>query len=497
MNKKLVITLLIAIIAINTILAYYPHFSNQFPILTDEYDHIALGKFISEEHKLPFTNPHLPFEEPHRNFESGFHFLLALIFLIIPLEPIFLYKYLIIIFMITNSILFFSLTKLWFKKDKIALIATLLFGTIKSTGDFLAHNYFLPLTVGITLLLLSFILFSKWEKSYNKKHLFWLAITLIALLFIYPPTLIFFLGTIFLYILSLDHNTNEFFGVTKRKFLIYFAIISGILITLGFTTISLFLSPFIAQAWTPIKANYSPIFFFGIIPAFFAIIGIISLMGENKKPKILFFWIIFSVIQIYLFYIFGHTILIPYRRLFVFYLMGISILASLGIVTSYNYLTNKYKNQTTKIITIIILIVLLSAQLSFALKSSQNEFPERITEQKYKALQFIKNNYPKETIVFANPLDSIIVYPTTGNKVLGTLESNIGGGYQQNLSIIFSNNCDKAKKTVKELSEELMSKNINLRTTPNIIFLSYRKKDCDFLIEKYSNEYFIYEPNLK
>ena len=154
MKKEYKIALLIIVILINILLAYQPHFNYPYPILTDEYNHIAFGKYIVNEHKLPFTNPYLAYPEKVINFESGFHFFLAATFLIIPGEPALYYKYFIILFMIINSLLLFYLVMLWFKNYYTALLSVLFYGALKSTGDLLVHNYFLPLTLGISLLLL-------------------------------------------------------------------------------------------------------------------------------------------------------------------------------------------------------------------------------------------------------------------------------------------------------------------------------------------------------
>jgi len=142
MENKIKILLLI-IILFNSSLAFLPHLSNPYPILADEYVHISLAKQITEEKKLPFTNPYTIEEVKHLNFESGFHFFLAFFFSIISGEPVLYYKYFIILFMTINSLLIFYLSKLYFKNDYAGLLSVFLFGMIKSTGDFLAHWYFI------------------------------------------------------------------------------------------------------------------------------------------------------------------------------------------------------------------------------------------------------------------------------------------------------------------------------------------------------------------
>jgi len=86
MKKWVKLSLLCAIILVNILLAYQPHFNYSYPLLTDEYNHIAFAKYIVNEHKLPFTNPYLAYPEKLTNLESGFHFFLALLFSIILLQ---------------------------------------------------------------------------------------------------------------------------------------------------------------------------------------------------------------------------------------------------------------------------------------------------------------------------------------------------------------------------------------------------------------------------
>src|SRR3989344_3624511 len=283
MKKWVKLSLLCAIILVNILLAYQPHFNYSYPLLTDEYNHISFAKYIINEHKPPFTNPYLAYPEKVINLESGFHFFLATIFSIIPGEPVLYYKYFIILFMIINSLLLFYLVMLWFKNYYISILSVLFYGTIKSTGDLLAHNYFLPLTIGITFLFISLIIFYKWEYSKNikNKYLVYLIITLALTTLTYPPALTFFAGVIFLYILFINHDIHEKFNQKKKHFLIYFAILSAIIIIIS-TILMIYLNLtnyfIFPDTWTPIKAKYSPIFFFGVIPSIFALFGLFSLI---------------------------------------------------------------------------------------------------------------------------------------------------------------------------------------------------------------------------
>jgi len=499
MKKWVKLSLLCAIILVNILLAYQPHFNYSYPLLTDEYNHIAFAKYIVNEHKLPFTNPYLAYPEKLTNLESGFHFFLALLFSIIPGEPILYYKYFIIIFMIFNSLLLFYLVMLWFKSYYTALLSVLFYGAIKSTGDLLVHNYFLPLTMGITLLLLSFIFFYKWENTAGWKNRYLVCLVVISLITIitYPPTLTFFAGILFLYILFMSHNIHEKFNLKKRHFLIYFAVISAIIIIISLILMTyLNLTKFVIfpDTWTPVKAKYSPIFFFGVISSAFAFFGLISII---KEKKIILCWFIFSLIQIYLYYIFKFNILVPFARLFAFYLIGLSILAGIGVVYIYKIINN-YPNKSKKIrdigyikiITIIIILILILVNYYFIIKNPLN--PKYIiTDETYDIIKFLNNNYKEDVIILSTGLITHAIYPATGQHVLGMINANLGGGFQKEVNQFLNAVCKEKNNMLKNGYFPALEAN-NLSDTKTLI-LSKSEFNCSFLNSVYNKTYYVYE----
>jgi hypothetical protein len=498
MKKQYKIYLLILVILINILFAYQPHFTYPYPLIADEYVHIALGKQLSENHILPFTNPYIFNTQKHFNLESGFHFFLATMFTIIPGEPVLYYKYFIPIFMIINSLLLFYLTSLLFKNYYISLLSVLFYGTIKSTGNFLAHNLFIPLTAGITLLLLSFIFFIKWEKTNNNKNLIYLLITLLAAAITYPPALTFFLGVITIYLLSTDHKIHQKFLISRKKFFTYlstFLLISStaIISILFFLNLEKFI--LFDNLWTRIQTPLSPIFFFGIIPTILAIIGIFTIIKANKN-KLLISWIFFSLIQIYIFSIFNFTILVPFRRLFLFYLIGISILAAVGLIVTTNYIKKlNFKNK--KLLIIIPIIIILSTH--YYISFPQYNRLEMVSEEEYKAFQTIKQTYPKDTFIIANTAISTAITPITNMKIKGLIASNIAGGSPEEINKFFSGNCTKKIKvilgTIIHNGGEVHSSNPNqTRINPDekILAISQDKISCSFLKEVHTKPY-IYE----
>ena len=337
MKTWIPITLLCLVIVAGAVLAYQPHFNYPFPLLGDEYAHISLGKYVLEEAVLPFTNPYFAVPFPHINFESGFDLLLAGLFLLTPGDPILFYKFFVLIFFILNSLLLYYLVFLLSKNYWAALFAVFFFGTIKSEASFLAHQYFLPLTLGVTLLLLTFIFFHLWTERRRRRFLIALAGTLVALALSYPPALFFFLGVALLYFLSMDHSLHEFFRTTKKKFLLYSLGGSAIVLMLSATLLlllGLFEKIVFPPEWNALQTHFSPIFFFGLIPSTLAVLGLWTTVASKRSPlKIMLYWFLFSFGLLSVFYLFDFNVLIPAPRLFLFYLIGISILAGVGVAT--------------------------------------------------------------------------------------------------------------------------------------------------------------------
>ncbi|MAG07320.1 hypothetical protein CMI46_00715 [Candidatus Pacearchaeota archaeon] len=198
---------------------------------------------------------------------------------------------------------------------------------------------------------------------------------------------------------------------------------------------------------------------------------------------------LFSLIQIYSFYLLNFTILVPFRRLFLFYLIGISILAGVGLIVTTNYLKKlNFKNK--KIIIIALIILILSTHYYFS--SDYFELPKIIGEKDYTALQFIKQNYPKETIVLANPHTSLAITPVTGMSVPHLITANIYGDNPIRFNEFFIKNCDRKEEIIQEYINPLENYTIPKTKYQKLLVYSNDKINCPFLKETYSYPY-VYE----
>ena len=194
-----------------------------------------------------------------------------------------------------------------------------------------------------------------------------------------------------------------------------------------------------------------------------------------------------SLIQIYLYYVFEFTVLVPFHRLFFFYLIGMSLLTGYGTICLFNYGAKKH---IKKQITIAIIIILLISQIYIIYQNPLPKNPKSyLNDELYDVLKYSENNYPGKAIIIADSVNSISVYPVSGKKVFGIVEGNIGGGYHDDLNKYLGGNCEVKKITLNKY----------LNNTKNITILSLSEKGeiCNFLKFIYSNDkYYVYESDL-
>jgi len=433
MTNWLKIGLLAVVLITGVFLAYQPHLGQPYPLLGDEYIHIALAQQFLDEGALPFTNPYFANNPTHINFESGFHFFLAGVFSLTPSDPVLFYKYFVILFMLVNSLLLFTLVKLWSSDYVTSLFSVFFFGTIHSAGGLLTHHYFVPLTLGVSCLFLSHIFFHHWVSGHGKKYLGYLICVLAATAVTYPPTLFFFLGTLVIYLISLDHSVASFFKTSPSRFLkhiLAFTICTGALFIGSLYGLNLLDKVVFDPSWDITQTKFSPLIYFGLIPNLFALLGLDAVIQRKKEDsKIIIYWFFIAVTAIYFFYSAGFSILVPFPRLFFFYLIGLSILCGYGVgYVIQQTITMRSKLQQIGVITIILL--LCSTHFFFAQKKT-HQLPTILDESLYTLLIDLDTQIATDALVISDNVTSLAVYPVSSKHVTNVLNTNIGGGNTQ------------------------------------------------------------------
>jgi len=471
---------LMIVLVMGAFLAYQPHLDNPLPLLADEYVHISLAEQILNEGALPFTNPYIATETPHANYESGFHFFLALIFIVLPGEPVLMYQYFAAVFFVINGLLLFYLVKVWSKKYVAALFAVFFFSTITSADGLLAHQYFVPLTLGITLLFASHIFLYKLLSTHEHRFLALLAGALLVTAITYPPTLFFFLFTAGAYLLLMKHDLNSYVHLTRRTFFILLATTTALLSGLFFGVLAylqLLDEIIFHTSWSAPFDEYSLVFFFGIVPSTLAAIGLWGNVRKTGPGSLMILcWFFYSLLALYVFYLFEYSLLVPFPRLFLYFLIVVSILAGFGAST----IIAAAQSQTgyiRKALLIIPLGIGISFHMTYVTQTSV-QLPTIITTDKYQVLAQFAKQYPADGVMISDPLTSIAVYPITGNKVLNVLHSNIGGGNSTAVRAFMQAPCTEKPDRLYALQPLLQKQEV--QQAPFFV-ASATALECDFL----------------
>jgi hypothetical protein len=471
--------LLSIVLGFGAFLAYQPHIDNPFPLLADEFVHISLAKQLLDEGTPPFSNPYMATETLHVNYESGFHFFLAFLLAVTPGEPVLIYQYFATAFFLINGLLLFYLVKIWSKKYTTAIFSLFFFGTITSADGLLAHQYFVPLTIGVTLLLVAQIYLYKLLTSHKKRYLALLVGSLLITAITYPPTLFFFLFTVGIYLFSMQHELATFFRVTRQTFftLLFFASLLLAGVFFGVLAYLQLLDEIILHtSWSIISIEYSPIFFFGIVPSVLALIGIWSSLREKVLGGlIVLIWFLYSLIALYLFYLFEYSLLVPYPRLFFFYLISVSILAGYGanmILT----LALSQSGNCRKLLLILALCIGVGFHVSHTIQSAAS-LPAILTSDQYEVLTQFAELRTENAVVISDSLTSITIYPITGNKVLNILNNNIGGGDSATVRAFIQASCAEKKELLYRFQPYLQS--VEVQNSPFFVVLQ-TPQSCDF-----------------
>lgn len=464
-------------IALGSAVAFAPHIGEPLPLIADEYAHFSFAKhFLSDGGSL-FVNPYFAPEVAHFNLESGFHLFLIAFVAVFGDTAEFYYRYLVIIFFAVNALLLFHLTRHLTNNYWAGLFAVLFFGTITSTNAILANEFFLPLTIGIGLLLASFSILHSWILTGDRRYGVGLALLLIAAALFYPPSLFFFLAVTTLYLLSMDHKIPETLGMTRSRFfggLLVLLLTAGGLFVLLLHNLSLLQNIMFTMSWDIAHTRISPFFYFGVAASLFAVLGLLSVMKNSRKhAKIVVYWFVYGLAAIYAFYLFDLSILVPFPRLVIFYLLGASILAGIGAVTIARLLM-RYAGQKIGGALFALIIIAVMGTRYYEAFSKQYPYPDLLDDATYETLMDLKQ-LTNRSVVIANSLHSRVIYPLTGNHVVGLLSANVGGGDPVAAQRFLAENCVEKVTTLEELHFYLQN------SDDGLYVLAQVQQDCPFL----------------
>ena len=466
MNKK-EISLIILISIIIFLIVYSPHFSYPFPFFIDEWHHLTQSSNLGTRY----------YESGISGIEIGFHIFLRVLNSFTNL--ILIYKFLPALWAVFSALTLFYIVEKKTNNFYVGILSMIFFMSIKSNIDLGGLWFFTPLTFSIPFVFLYIYFFTEGiEKQNNKMILcslgimiFLLPIHVISILFIIPILLVYCL-------FHLKYIKSEW------KFFSWFLIlpIIGILFYLQITKNSLF--NLFSAIQFKLGFGYADLSFsffdvYSVIGFVLALLGIVFIMlykKDLKRYSIFIIWPLYLLVSITFFKIFGVSLFSPYQRNIYYFVLGLPVLSSFGVIYLLRFIKSLRLNQfSIKLLSLIlILIILFLTFYQYYNLPERAELRKIIDEDDYKDLLYLKNLDGKK--VLAEPLISNALAPVSEKVPVTT-------------SFISSN-----RKEVEEFfGSSYCEKKIDIIESESVDYvLSKKEIDCGWELI-YEGKNFIYE----
>jgi len=456
---------------VGALIVLIPHFAQSSPLHADEYAHLAQARDILETGKIRMRNPYLWNEPFHRRVESGFHVIIAGIALLPGVSLMASLITVKVIVIMATLFFVFLLTKSLFKSSVAGLFAGAFFLIIPSSQDLLGFHYLVPLNMGILLFIALLLFFHRYLLMRKTKDIIIQAVLFLAAMVVYPITNILFALVVVLTLL---------FAYPKKLkvFLTPLNLLIGALLILLFLVFSIvvFKTPLnlvqklllFSPLWTPIQARYSLVFALGVFGAVFFVIGM--LYAGWKKQALLLVWLGLSVLGAYLYYAHSITFLIPFHRLYAYFLVLYAMLCGAGAYSLFLLLRKKaFRIFYTLAIAILVSIILYSQTMTvYALH----------LDPEVHSLEQFEQEYGKGHMIMADGISSLAIYPFSGNIAVGLVANNLGGGERELQTAFFFANCSRKEEILVETMSEYV--------------MSDEPIDCGFLQPLYEQRVYLY-----
>lgn len=405
--------------------------SYPYPLHVDEWTHLAQAIYIMRAGTRGFTNPYTPDLEYHLDWESGFHIFTAAHFLLTNTGPVLTYKYLPALFAAITALTIFAFMKR-ITDYRTAILAILFTATLKSNINLLGTWFFIPLTMSIPYiyLILTHLTQSRQDKG---RHIILILLYLLLLAILYPPAAVLAAVTILLYMIS------TLTGSPAAAIILSIILVAGFLLTHEKITEGLQWLKF-PSTWTGTTmgaVKYKIPALAGTPNTILALAG--AIISLRKKS-----WIILApaIILIGNLAFYGQTdsaFIIPYQRT-VYYLIALMApLSAIGLGRTIKAISKKTGAGTLAKTGLTLAIMLLVLNWSFdnyydISKQDISNQPainlvlmHTVDDTEYKALKHIKYHFPENSVVLANPVLSIAIYPISQNQAVSILPTNLGG----------------------------------------------------------------------
>ena len=490
-NSKL-IKFLIVLIALIFIFFLVYRFRSDFdyPIHVDEWHHITQATYIINTEHIPSCKEYLELGyRPIAYIEVGFFLFLSQIILLTGIDPVLQYRILPPIFTCVAAFMAFLLSYKFTKKFYVGVFTMLIFGSIKSNFNILGNLFFTPLSFGFALIYLMFFTITEGIKRRSLELILISMMLSATLIIIHPPSVIMVYFIIFVYLILRANIIKENF--TSKIVLIAFLVIFLTYLLYDLESLDYdVLTPRVIKNHIfgrlvqlkgsyPAEAYYDLWDFYGNAQSILAIIGIFFVLKRDRR-LVFALWSIITVSIIFMFGIYGVSIISTYQKMIFYASMSLAVLSGIGL----NFILELFMKIPYKSIGSILALIFLATVFFYIFKDYYPGIPDGylVREKDYEVAKWLKDNNYSSRTVLGTFFTSEALYSVSGNYPIANIFFKGNGTARSDMGSFFGSNCTIKKEIIDRYNISLI--------------VSESEIECDnFSYEQIYNKnmFFIYE----
>ncbi|MCX6713010.1 MAG: glycosyltransferase family 39 protein, partial [Candidatus Vogelbacteria bacterium] len=457
------------------LLVYSPHFTYSFPFHVDEWHHIH--EALSFGDLSAYANKPAGSYFRFSGAELGFYLFLFLISRLFDLVTV--YQFLPALWMVVGSLAIFFIVRQKTGGDfTVALATVFFFATIKSNVNLLGPWFLTPLSFAIPFILLYFYFFERGVDEQSPRFLLIGAGLMGLLVVIHPPSILFALPILALFLIFRWRMVIRFPLVP-----IVFALVPllGLLVyKFGMSVSWAELIPRIMKdlvfprGWGVLEVRNSIFEVYSLVPFILAMAGALVLLWHRAPAKrylLYLLWPALTLIMVIIYRLSGYSFFSPYQRNFFYLALGLPILSAIGLVFVVSWLAGFWRGW---LVIPAVLLIVIATLGPYYVAPRNLEVYRLIDHDDYLTLLELKT-LPSGKVMA--PLDfSMALYPVAGQQEVGGL------AFYGNQSLV--KNFFEAK--------DCSTRQKILRSAKALYVVSPEPFDCGWLLLSHSGNRYIY-----
>jgi hypothetical protein len=468
--------LLLTLVSLGAYLTYTIHISHPYPYHHDEWQHIALARQIVEEDYSRQFNPYLGIELEHADLEIGFHILLAEFMLLTGADLIMVYQYIAALTFMLTALLLYLIVERLSGKWAVAIYSVIFYASLRSNINILGKDYFVPLTLGLPLMLLSLNLFLSGLQERRTHQIYAAAAVSAGLFLIHPPSLMILAFPVAFELFL--HFKDAKMAFTKRHLISSMVLAAFFVLYMwrgSFESTMLYLRDllYFERGWGQVEVTYSIPLLYGLVATLLAVVGFI---GSNRSGLRSFSALAFIALAVTAFFnIFNFTFLIPYSRAVHYALLGMVPLSAAGLHgVLERFRLRSEKHDIALKATVLLVVFYLTFTSTYALDQKYKKYSFDVVDDHSLAALLHSESLGDNLKLITPYFSTSAVYPVTGHQSISLIPALMGGGMMDDNYEFYSYDCDRMWDSVQ-------------RSNATHI-ISQNRIECSWLEMSFSNE---------